>query len=299
MGGIEASKQDDTTFFLKDQIMHLEDRDLVLELLYGRPMSSPPRLNPRESKRSTSEPQPRQQEREIHLDLREVQISAPSSADDDLVNFIRKLEFEDILQYVQIPRHPFHRRGASRSPADANETKPGEDGVGRRDFRRIFEVLKKKGVRKIIRLIVDDDDACLHQDDVIEELGMFEIEEFQWTKMDMSSVVLRHAVSRVRKLRLFSSGNHSVLRDWSGLDGLNQLCRVSGPQSADTEQLLGVVETEEVRLTLSLRSWKTCMSTSTGEWSPRRRRRLTPGISLRECASTAPSSGNSRSDSSH
>ncbi|KAI0400668.1 hypothetical protein F4802DRAFT_619718 [Xylaria palmicola] len=210
-------KEDDISFFLRDQIMHLPDRDKVLELLYGRSKGL----------RSLALPGAAESKREIYLDLREVQMSASSSAKkDELLTFIRSLEFENILQYVQIPQYPFRKPGASiRPPAtDVVEAKTNTTGIGRRDFEGIFDVLKEKGVRKILRLIVDDDDACLHQDDMIQEkLKDFEIEELQWRKMDLSSSVLRHAVPHARTLRLFSSGNHSVLRDWSSADGLNEL----------------------------------------------------------------------------
>lgn len=221
--GSKGAESDDMTFFLKDQIMHLDDRDLVLDLLYGKPQPDTRQVTTPASEQLAFELQHRRHEREIHLDLREIQISAPSSARQDLTNFIGALEFEDILQYVQIPRYPFNARGASRPSADASETKPGTNGAGRRDFDEIFKVLATKRVRKIIRLIVDDDDTCPHQDDVIERLNKFDVEEFQWRKMDVSSVILRHAVPRVRTLRLFSSGNHAVLREWSSPDGLNRL----------------------------------------------------------------------------
>ncbi|KAK4097068.1 hypothetical protein N658DRAFT_500886 [Parathielavia hyrcaniae] len=162
------------------------------------------------------------QERGIHLDLRELQMSAPSTVkEEDLLDFIRELDFEDILQYVQIPRHPFRPWGASRLPTDGMEAEPNEEGACRKEFESIFELLSGKGVRKILRLIVDDDDTCAHQDEVTEGLSKFEIEEFQWRKLDISSMVLRHGVPQVRTLHLLSSGNHSVLRDWSSTDGLN------------------------------------------------------------------------------
>ncbi|KAI0102608.1 hypothetical protein GGR51DRAFT_527065 [Nemania sp. FL0031] len=203
-------KEDNIAFFLKDKIMHLPDRDNVLDLLYGR--------------------SPGRSVREIHLDLREVQMSASSSTRKKaLLNFINGLKLESILQCVQISKYPFRDPGASsHSPTvDVVETKPDKGGTGRRDFKEIFDVLKEKGVLKIHRLIVDDDDACVHQDEIIEALSCFEIEEFQWRKMDLSSSVLREAAPKVQTLRLFSSGNYSVLRDWSSEDGLNQLNRVS------------------------------------------------------------------------
>lgn len=225
-----VTETDRIAFFLKDRIMHIEDRDTVLDLLYGRPISN---SRPESASHSAQQPQVgRRREKEIHMDLCEIQISAPSSKKEDLLNFIEDLQFENILQYVQIPRHPFRSSATSRQALDAADSKPSKQGTGRRDFESIFDTLKKKGVRKILRLMVDDDDACLHQDEVIEKLGLgdtdkcFEIEDFQWRKMDMSSIVLRHAAPHARTLHLFSSGNHSVLRDWSSADGLNQLALV-------------------------------------------------------------------------
>ncbi|KAF2967460.1 hypothetical protein GQX73_g6088 [Xylaria multiplex] len=179
----EGTKRD-IAFMLKDQIMHLPDRDKVLSLLYGR------RIDPESTEKNTTLPESDGFEREIHLDLRELQMPKASSRP---------------------------------SPTDVVENKPSKDGTGRRDFKEIFDVLETKRVRKIHRLVVDDDDAYPHQDEIIETLSRFEIEEFQWNKMDLSSSVLCHAVPYVQTLRLFSSGNHSVLRDWSSVDGLNQL----------------------------------------------------------------------------
>jgi hypothetical protein len=227
LGSSEArSHQDKITFFLKDQIMHQQEEcDSILDLLYGRPVSS-------QALGSSQDPQRtriRQREREIHIDLREIQLSAPSlSRKDELISFIKSLQFEDILQYVQIPQHPFRSPAVSRQVSEVADIKPVKEGTGRRDFEAIFNALHKSGVRKILRLMVDDDESCPHQDELIESLGnQFQIEDFQWRKMDISSIVLRHASPHARKLHLFCSGNHSVLRDWSSKDGLSQLALVS------------------------------------------------------------------------
>ncbi|KAI0886865.1 uncharacterized protein GGS22DRAFT_158885 [Annulohypoxylon maeteangense] len=197
--------QDKITFLLKDNIMHLEDRDNVLALLYGRTVTTHPH-NGLTHKAS---------ERGIHFDLRELQDLEPAS-EPQFLSFIETLNFEDILQYVRIPQHPFH---ISHSPGDDMKLK----GSGRRDFVPIFDTLKRKGVKKIHKLVVDDDDTCLHQDDVIERLDEFEIEDFDWVKIDLSSTVLKKAVPHARTLRLSSSGNHSVLRDWSSTEGLAEM----------------------------------------------------------------------------
>ncbi|PNP61158.1 hypothetical protein FNYG_14115 [Fusarium nygamai] len=198
-------EQDEITFFLKDQILHLDNRDIVPDLLYGQ------------SKLATASKRP---EKEIHLDLGEL---TTSSSKEDLIKFIHGLDFEDILQYVKIPKHPFRPRDAPRSFSDEAGLKPDENGCGRDDFIAIFDELEHKGVQKILRVIVDDDDACLHQDSAIEKLSKFNIEDFQWRKTDMSSRVIIHAAKNAQNIQLSSSGNHSVLRDWSSSEGLNEL----------------------------------------------------------------------------
>jgi hypothetical protein len=223
-------EEDDIAFFLKDRIMHGMNRDSVLDLLYGKSVanlfSGQDVKNFKQPPVEASAPH-RREEREIHVDLREIQISAPSSSKEDLLSFFKGLKFENILQYVQIPPHPFRTNENSLPAPDISETKPGEKGTGRRDFDHIFDILRQKGVKKVMKLFVDDDDVCPHSDEVIENLKTFKIEVFHWKKMDLSSVVLKSAAAHARTLYLFSSGNHSVLRDWSSCDGLNQLGLVS------------------------------------------------------------------------
>jgi hypothetical protein len=157
-------------------------------------------------------------------------------------NLLNGMEFEDILQYVQIPSHPYSSHSGSKSSKEDSTLRKMEDvsdsGVGREDFKLIFDTLITKGVNKIVKLVVDDDETYPHRDDIIERLGGveksgivvqrgIEIEEWDWKKLDISSAVLHKAAKSVKKIRLWSSGNHSVLRDWSGCDGLNQLDFVS------------------------------------------------------------------------
>jgi hypothetical protein len=136
---------------------------------------------------------------------------------------VTSLKFENILQYVQIPRYPF--RGTATTPSD--DARTNRDGVGRRDFELIFDLLYNKKVKKIIKLIVDDDEDIPHSDEIIEKLSRFEIEEWDWRKMDICSEVIRTAAPDVQQVFLYSSGNNSVLRGWSCSDGLNQLKKVS------------------------------------------------------------------------
>ncbi|QYT02970.1 hypothetical protein H0G86_009949 [Trichoderma simmonsii] len=205
----QGDEGDEIAFLLKDNIMHLDDRDLVLTLLYGWPINAQP---------PSQRPDSAMREREIHLDLRELQ---NSESQRNLIRFIKNLNFEDILQYVRIPQHPF-----SSPDLTNDQIKPEKKTSGRRDFEEIFKVLHDKKVRKILKLVVDDDEDCLHEDEVIESLSRFKIEDFQWMKMDLSVMVLRHAVPDAQNVHLFSSGNHSVLRDWSSSEGLCQMTKL-------------------------------------------------------------------------
>lgn len=170
-------------------------------------------------------------EKEIHLDLCEIENATYTVSKDSLEKFLKTLEFEDILQYVQIPRHPFSSNSNTTVPQDEamEDTDKAGVGVGRQDFKFIFDLLKGKGIQKIVKLIVKDDELYPHSDDAIEELQYFKIEEWDWNKIDLSSVVLRKAAPLVRKVHLWSSGSHSILRDWSSCDGLNRLLHVCTP----------------------------------------------------------------------
>lgn len=98
--------------------------------------------------------------------------------------------------------------------------------VGRGGAKLIFDLLRIRGVRKIIMVIVIDDGEIPHGDDVIEELERFDVEELDWRKGDLCSSVILKAAKNATKLFLYSSGNKAVLRSWSGSDGLNKLLKV-------------------------------------------------------------------------
>lgn len=167
-------------------------------------------------------------ERQTYLDLREAETA--NHTESSLAELLQSLEFEDILQYAHIPAHPFMTSADPSTAVKANrnshELPSASVYCGRNDFSRIFDILGKKGVKKIIRLIVEDNGTVPHTDEVIEELKRFEIEEWEWKKLDISTAVIQLAAHKAKKLTLWSSGNHSVLRDWSSCDGLRRLRKV-------------------------------------------------------------------------
>jgi hypothetical protein len=95
----------------------------------------------------------------------------------------------------------------------------------------IFDWLWEKGVTKIIKVIaednVDDDSSIAHSDEVIEEaLRRFDVEVWDWRKMDISIDTIATAAKNVRVVHLYSSGNKAILRGWSDSDGLAVLEKV-------------------------------------------------------------------------
>jgi hypothetical protein len=135
-------------------------------------------------------------------------------------SLVTSLKFENILQYVHIPAYKLstYPKGEDSSEVEVD---------GRTDFKLIFDLLQTKGVSKIIRVIVEDDNKTPHRDEIIVELCQdFGIEEWDWKKTDLCSEVIRKAAVNAEKVFLYSSGNNAVLRSWSGTDGLKQLPKV-------------------------------------------------------------------------
>ena len=103
------------------------------------------------------------------------------------------------------------------------------DGTGREECQDILLrcLHEKKGVRKIIELVVYDDQTPPHKDSVIASLGIFDIENFNWKKLDLCTETIFQAAPNANKIVLYSSGNNAVLRSWSAMDGLARFPKVS------------------------------------------------------------------------
>ncbi|KAF8539481.1 hypothetical protein BDD12DRAFT_882254 [Trichophaea hybrida] len=114
--------------------------------------------------------------KKIHFDLVELEFSSYPAPETGLRSLIKGLKFENILQYVEIPRNLFP--GEDKEANSTNDVVNNESGLARKEFKMVFDVLGKKGVQKIIDLIVDDDEDTPHSDEVIEELKQFEIGEW-------------------------------------------------------------------------------------------------------------------------
>jgi len=137
--------------------------------------------------------------------------------------------FDTVLQYVAFgPVNLFPRRMFPSAPEFRTEgIKPySKRGKGKEDMAILFQWLYVKGVRSIVKVIVDDLEPPSHTNEAIElALQGFEIEILDWRKVDLDPRTLCKAKASglLRELHLRWSGNNAVLRAWSEPEGLAML----------------------------------------------------------------------------
>ncbi|OBT56491.1 hypothetical protein VE04_04991 [Pseudogymnoascus sp. 24MN13] len=121
------------------------------------------------------------------------------------------LEFESVLQYVAFPQLKL----------DLSNDVPDERHQGRNDLVFFFEWLKSKGVKRIIKVEVDDMDMPCHSDEAIETaLESLQVETLDWRKQDMCPATISKIGGDLREINLLWSGRNAVLRSWGAANGL-------------------------------------------------------------------------------
>lgn len=134
------------------------------------------------------------------------------------------LQFEDILQYVIIPNTRITENPIGLKNKEHRGQVSRTDGDGRRDYVHLFEWLREKNVKTVLKVIVDDSAERAHSDDAIEEaLENMGVEIWDWRKQDLCSEVIFRVAPNVRVVHLYWSGNNAVLRGWSEEGGLKRL----------------------------------------------------------------------------
>ncbi|KAJ4379457.1 hypothetical protein N0V85_008881 [Neurospora sp. IMI 360204] len=138
----------------------------------------------------------------------------------DFRKLMDTLKFQEFLQYVAIPKM---RISESHSPTD-ERTDQDEQG-GRTDLSLVFDELRSsKGVRRVLKVVVDDTVSPPHSDETIENsLKNLGVEIWDWKRFDLCSEVIYNAAPKVREVHLYSTGNNAVLRSWSDQGGLRKL----------------------------------------------------------------------------
>ncbi|KAF4631245.1 hypothetical protein G7Y89_g6885 [Cudoniella acicularis] len=152
---------------------------------------------------------------QIHFDL-----TPRKEVSQDLLDRVRKIaKFESILQYISIPNLKVRNMKIS---AEAEEWWKSNS---RKDYIYIFDWLKSTAcVKKILKIVVEDDDLDYHSDEAIEyAVNSFDVESWNWMKSDMCSHAIKKSAPNVRDVTLYWSGNNAILRSWAAEDGLATL----------------------------------------------------------------------------
>ncbi|KAL7933306.1 hypothetical protein V8C35DRAFT_305479 [Trichoderma chlorosporum] len=144
------------------------------------------------------------------------------------------IRFDDVLMYVRFPLVTVTLKGRNARPPRAK---------GREDMEFFFGWLHRKGVRRILRVEVDDGGPIPHSDESIRNsLDKIIIEHLDWSKRDLDPRLICQISSNaklsdvdfedesltasrneLREIKLQWSGNNAVLRAWSEINGLPQL----------------------------------------------------------------------------
>lgn len=159
-----------------------------------------------------------------------------------------KTGLDKALEYVSLPQYessePEHRPRKSEEPTDTTATSILQAPVKtspkavvesemekRNPYAAVFTWLRTKpnAVDKIFRVSVEDRfGKAAHTDDGIRDiLEPFDIEIWDWRKIDISSDTIFDAAPNTRELRLYWSGNKAVIRSWASEHGLCKLAKVS------------------------------------------------------------------------
>ncbi|KAF3074378.1 hypothetical protein CFAM422_003607 [Trichoderma lentiforme] len=138
------------------------------------------------------------------------------------------LNFNSVLQYVAFPQIVL---GSDEEP-------PKTGAQGRTDLVFFFEWLRNKGVKQVVKIIVDDLRDTPHSDEAIEEsLESMSVEILDWRRTDLDSLTLRSIGENLRILHLQWSGSNPVLRAWSEREGL---CTLPKLQEIHITQVKGI-----------------------------------------------------------
>ncbi|KAI1259153.1 hypothetical protein F5Y18DRAFT_315386 [Xylariaceae sp. FL1019] len=128
-----------------------------------------------------------------------------------------RFEFESVLRLVAVG--PVAMQQHKKAPVS---------DIGRRDLVEVFRWLSKKGVKNIVRVIVNDStDPCHADETIIEALREFSIDELDWSKPNLCPEAILKACHGIRRLDLSWSGLNGMLLAWGGLEGLARLPKLT------------------------------------------------------------------------
>ncbi|KFY88353.1 hypothetical protein V498_06812 [Pseudogymnoascus sp. VKM F-4517 (FW-2822)] len=184
----QVTIEDPVANVIRSHCLHKFDRDVIVKCLYQAG-----------------------DERDIDFDLSGLPNPAISNA--FLKNLSNHLRFESILKYVALPKLAL----------DDGEATGGEnDAIFKVDTADMsVSIVPRNGVKSIITVTVLDYGHPCHSDEAIEEaLKDFQVENWDWKKVDLCTDVIATSSDQVKSISLYSSGNNAVLMGWASSEGL-------------------------------------------------------------------------------
>ena len=125
------------------------------------------------------------------------------------------IKMETVLEYVDLPIVQLKHDSSLPNTATGSGIEAQEQ-LQRREsldsYRHIFEWLRRKGVKKIFEVRVEDIVPFPHSDQaILDALRGLDVEVWKWKRLDISSELIAQAGKNVKEIYLYSSGNNGVL----------------------------------------------------------------------------------------
>ncbi|KAM0436593.1 hypothetical protein ACHAPT_002301 [Fusarium lateritium] len=113
------------------------------------------------------------------------------------------------------------QKGQEGSDASSKHDKLRRWEKDMRSLTNVFEMLKDRGVKRILKVTVRDNERRPCSDSVIQRcLAGFDVRYLDWNKRDLSIDVVHAACPNIAELTLYSSGRRAVLSGWNSSAGL-------------------------------------------------------------------------------
>ncbi|KAH8586376.1 hypothetical protein B0O99DRAFT_695557 [Bisporella sp. PMI_857] len=172
--------------------------------------------------------------KERHLEFSLSGFPRKTISKDYLSRLAKHLSFESVLACVTLPRltvenptevigdNENHLGGASQAESSSNQIGSTADSnaEGISDLVVVFSWLKDNHVRSVMKVVVIDDGTVSHSDEAIEEaLKSFDIEVWDWKKLDICSEVIQKVSKKIQDISLYWSGSNSTLLGWYSDEG--------------------------------------------------------------------------------
>ncbi|KUI69258.1 Major intracellular serine protease [Cytospora mali] len=198
-GVIRKKVSDEVKKFLKKHYLRARGHDVALDILYGKNKAT---------------------EKSISFDLSEY----CKLTGNEINTHITILNFENILQYVEIPKVSANEEDNKPKVKGNRGLFKTDDGEGRTELESVFKKLKSKGVSTILKVTVDDLEQPAHSDWAISKaLEGMNVEVWNWKTTDVCPDMICRVAPDLVEVHLYWTGRNAVLRGWSEEEGLPRL----------------------------------------------------------------------------